>query len=43
MIERAVEQVFANGSVRPMEFGGPHGTADITRAVVEALKAKAVV
>lgn len=43
MIERAVEQVFANGSVRPMEFGGPHGTADVTRAVVDALKAKAAV
>ncbi|MEP6825299.1 MAG: isocitrate/isopropylmalate dehydrogenase family protein [Ramlibacter sp.] len=38
MIERAVEHVFANGSVRPMEFGGTHGTADITRAVVAAMK-----
>jgi len=43
MIERAVEQVFATGSVRPMEFGGPHGAADVTRAVVDALKAKAAV
>lgn len=38
LIERAVEHVFANGIVRPMEFGGPHGTADITRAVVDALQ-----
>ncbi|MGJ7544954.1 isocitrate/isopropylmalate dehydrogenase family protein [Variovorax sp. LT1R16] len=38
LIERAVEQVFASGQVRPMEFGGTHGTADITRAVVAALR-----
>jgi hypothetical protein len=25
--------------VRPMEFGGPHGTAAITEAVVGALRA----
>jgi 3-isopropylmalate dehydrogenase len=36
-IERAVEQVFASQRVRPMEFGGPDGTASITRAVIEAL------
>jgi 3-isopropylmalate dehydrogenase len=43
LIERAVEHVFANGSVRPMEFGGPHGTAAITSAVIEALRAKSAV
>lgn len=37
LIDRAVEQVFATGTVRPMEFGGPDGTAAITRAVTEAL------
>lgn len=42
LIERAVENVFANGTVRPMEFGGPHGTADITHAVLQALDSKAV-
>ena len=41
LIERAVETVFASGSVRPMEFGGTHGTAEITRAVLAALKAAA--
>ena len=39
LLERAVEHAFASGSVRPMEFGGPHGTADITRAVLDALRA----
>ena len=42
LIERAVEQVFASGSVRPIEFGGPDGTAEITRAVVDALKVHTV-
>ena len=37
LIDRAVEQVFASGTVRPMEFGGPDGTVAITRAVAEAL------
>jgi 3-isopropylmalate dehydrogenase len=36
-IERAVESVFAGGIVRPMEFGGPDGTAAVTRAVIDAL------
>ncbi|MEO8411191.1 MAG: hypothetical protein ABI478_11525, partial [Propionivibrio sp.] len=38
LIEQAVEAVFAEGQIRPMEFGGPHGSADVTRAVVERLK-----
>lgn len=40
-IDRAVEHVFANGVVTPMEFGGTSGTADITRAVIDAMKAGA--
>ncbi len=36
-IERAVEHVFANALVRPLEFGGTNGTADITRAVIDAI------
>jgi 3-isopropylmalate dehydrogenase len=35
-IERAVDQIYADG-IRPTEFGGSNGTADITRAVLAAL------
>jgi len=35
-IERAVDQVYADG-LKPMEFGGSNGTADITKAVLGAL------
>ena len=35
-IERAVDRVYAGG-IKPMEFGGSNGTADITRAVLAAL------
>ena len=35
-IERAVDQVYAGG-IKPMEFGGNNGTADITKAVLGAL------
>jgi 3-isopropylmalate dehydrogenase len=38
LIDRAVEHVFAGGQVRPFEIGGSHGTADITQAVIAALK-----
>ena len=38
LIDQAVEQVFAGGQVRPFEFGGAHGTADITQAVIATLK-----
>jgi 3-isopropylmalate dehydrogenase len=38
MIDRAVENVFAGGQIRPIEFGGSHGTADITQAVIAALR-----
>ncbi|MBR0721400.1 isocitrate/isopropylmalate dehydrogenase family protein [Bradyrhizobium manausense] len=35
-IERAVDQVYANG-LKPMEFGGSNGTADITKAMLAVL------
>jgi 3-isopropylmalate dehydrogenase len=35
-IERAVDKVYANG-IKPMEFGGGNGTADIAKAVLQAL------
>src|SRR6201994_2140377 len=35
-IERAVDRAYAGG-VKPMEFGGANGTADIAKAVLEAL------
>jgi 3-isopropylmalate dehydrogenase len=36
-IESSMERVFAQGVVRPYEFGGSSGTADIMRAVAEGL------
>jgi 3-isopropylmalate dehydrogenase len=36
-IERAVQGAFESGAVRPREFGGASGTADVTRAVLERL------
>ncbi len=38
MIDGAVEKTFATGMVRPFEFGGSNGTADIVKAVVACLK-----
>jgi 3-isopropylmalate dehydrogenase len=35
-IERAVDQAYADG-IKPMEFGGRNGTADIAKAVLNAL------
>ena len=35
-IERAVDKAYAGG-IKPMEFGGRNGTADIAKAVLEAL------
>jgi len=35
-IERAVDRVYADG-IKPMEFGGRNGTADIAKAVLAAL------
>ena len=36
-IERALQSAFADGAVRPHDFGGRSGTADIVRAVQERL------
>ena len=36
-IEAAVQGAFESGAVRPREFGGASGTADIARAVLERL------
>jgi 3-isopropylmalate dehydrogenase len=36
-IESSVRRAFESGSVRPREFGGTSGTADITRAVIDGL------
>jgi isocitrate/isopropylmalate dehydrogenase len=35
-IERAVDKVYAEG-IKPMEFSGRNGTADVAKAVLEAL------
>ncbi|MGA9329514.1 MAG: isocitrate/isopropylmalate family dehydrogenase, partial [Bradyrhizobium sp.] len=35
-IERAVDKAYAQG-IKPMEFGGKNGTADISNAVLAAL------
>jgi 3-isopropylmalate dehydrogenase len=35
-IERAVDKVYADG-IKPMEFGGNNGTADIAKAVLAAM------
>jgi 3-isopropylmalate dehydrogenase len=35
-IERAVDKAYADG-IRPMEFGGSNGTADVAKAVLAAL------
>ncbi len=40
-IEFAVEQAFAQGQVRPFEFGGTSGTAQVTQAVLSHLRANA--
>ncbi|MBS7807473.1 isocitrate/isopropylmalate dehydrogenase family protein [Variovorax sp. PCZ-1] len=37
-IEAAVEHAFAQGQVRPFEFGGTSGTAQVTQAVLSHLK-----
>ena len=37
LIDKAVQQVFASGTVRPLEFGGADGTAAITSAIIDAL------
>jgi 3-isopropylmalate dehydrogenase len=36
-IDGALQAAFQTGAVRPREFGGSSGTADIVRAVLERL------
>lgn len=38
-LEGAIDRVYAEGRVRPFEFGGRDGTSAIARAVIEALPA----
>lgn len=40
LLDRAVDSAFATGKVVTPEFGGKDGTADVTRAVIEALGAR---
>ncbi|MGE0716312.1 MAG: isocitrate/isopropylmalate dehydrogenase family protein [Alphaproteobacteria bacterium] len=36
-LDGAVERAFADGAAFPAEIGGPHGNAEVTRAVVERI------
>jgi 3-isopropylmalate dehydrogenase len=36
-LESAVDRAFADRAAFPVEIGGPHGTADVTRAVLDRL------
>lgn len=36
-LETAIETGFQTGKVQPIEFGGPHGTQDIAKAVIELI------
>ncbi|MCG8562875.1 MAG: isocitrate/isopropylmalate family dehydrogenase [Hyphomicrobiales bacterium] len=38
LIEAAVTEGFASGRVQPAEFGGPHGTAEITRTLLDIVR-----
>mgnify|MGYP002066673678 CR=1 FL=1 len=33
-LETAIETGFSKGAIQPMELGEPHGTAEVTRAVL---------
>jgi 3-isopropylmalate dehydrogenase len=37
LIEKTIETVFAEGNIRPMEFGGPHGSSAVTTAILERI------
>jgi 3-isopropylmalate dehydrogenase len=41
VLRRAIERPFAEGRIKPFEFGGKSGTAEITRAVIESLRVNA--
>ena len=36
-LETAIETGFEAGKIQPMEFGGPHGTEEVTQAVIELI------
>jgi 3-isopropylmalate dehydrogenase len=37
-LRTAVETGFAKNKLKPVEFGGPHGTGEITRTVIDSIK-----
>lgn len=37
-LEKAMEEGFSANEIRPMEFGGPHGLKEVTRAVIERIQ-----
>jgi 3-isopropylmalate dehydrogenase len=37
LLEEAVAKAFADGTLKPSEFGGPHGTRHITQAVLNEI------
>ena len=37
LLDDAIAKAFASGTLKPTEFGGPHGTDDITRAVLNVI------
>jgi 3-isopropylmalate dehydrogenase len=39
-LQLAIDTGFADGRIRPVEFGGPDGTAAITRTVIDILRAE---
>jgi len=39
LIEKAITGVFAENGIRPIEFGGPHGSVEVTRAVINRIGA----
>jgi len=38
LIESAIESVLASGQILPMEFGGPHGSREVTHAILDMIK-----
>ena len=38
LIKSAIENVFAAGQIQPMEFGGPHGSIEVTRAILAMIE-----
>jgi len=37
VLDDAVTEGFASGRVNPMEFGGPHGTREVTRSIIDII------